>query len=160
MFDPNDNKYDTFGKVSPGAHILRITKAEVTKSQSGNDMIECTFTVIGDDPDKGTEIPWNYFVIKDNSLWKLAEMCRSLHPKVGPFDPRSQQEVNTSVLGKIFVGHVIHYEEKYDGQMRTKVKVDQYLYPDDKIIKAAGAYSGGGQAPAGGGGNTHDDIPF
>jgi hypothetical protein len=141
-----------------------VTKAEVTQSKKGNDMIEVTVQVVGDDPDRGLDVPWNYFVIKDNALWKLAEFCRALHPKVEMFNPRDQQEVTRQLMGRVAVGVVVQKESTYNGETKMKTEVDSWSYPNEKVIATLGDPTiapspNVPSAPTATGAPT-DDIPF
>ena len=177
-FNPHDDQYDGFTFPKPGAHIVRVTKADCCLSKEKRDkagnvlprknMIEFALEVVGDDPDKGATIPFIYFVIQDNVLWRLAQLCRALHPAVQEFDPKDQREVTREFMGRHCVITAEEVESEYKGKTSMKIEVKEYMYPQAPVIKQLDAMRDPNEAAASGpsmgapaaSSVANDDIPF
>lgn len=179
-FNPHDPKHDGYKFPSPGAHIFQIVKSEccLSKEKNGPDgrplprkrMIEFKFEVVGQDQDKGAEMPWQYFTIQEKSMVFLAEFCRAVHPKVQEFDPLDQAEVTREFMNRHFIGVVHEVEDTWQGRTTMKAKIKSYAYPQAPVIAQIDSMRdpnstisdavGGAAAATNGGGWDDDEIPF
>ena len=157
MFDPNADEHSSSGQLpSPGAHILRVKEAKYSISSSGNPMCECTFEVVGADPESGRTLGWQYYIFTSKAGWKAAALCRAINPKVQPFDV-DQAGIDRNIKGGLLVGVIEHYEDTWDGVTRTKGRIgDHRALTADERKKVGG--SAGSGVPEGK--KADDDIPF
>jgi hypothetical protein len=138
MFNPFDNSYDKLNLDSSpfpeGRHLVFISEAGLHISKNGKPAIEVTFDVL--DPNSashGKRLRWVKYWTSTPSLWRLANLCRACHTKIGPFDMSSEVSIKEALLDQILAITVTHKKEDYNGKEKLRIEPEKHeqITPDE-----------------------------
>ena len=146
------------GLPTAGEHVMYMSHCEHVFSAAGNLYIKCDYTLCNrDDNDNGKAVKYQAIFLTAKSIWWLVDLCRAIDGKMDPFDAEQPDEFASAIVGKPFVGTIVHYDDTYQGTTRKKLKLGAVrLCREDEgqnldIPDQSNAYD----QPVG-----EDDIPF
>lgn len=128
-FDPQDETAPSFGPPDIGWHDATIVSLVTSVSKNGNRIVKFKLRI----NDTEQQV-YDVFTVKPKSLgsWLMGKMCRAIDPAmpgitVDPargFDITSNASVRRWLLGKSLRVLVKHEEEKYEGKIQTRGRVE------------------------------------
>lgn len=104
---------ESYIKCEEGEHIAVLKKTELKTSESGNDMIACTFEVVAGSS-SGARV-FDNFVLTEKALWRLKTYLECIGIKA---DGKLKLDLD-KITGKKCIIGVTH--EEYNGQTRARI---------------------------------------
>ncbi len=161
LFTANhDEAKNMFEPIAPGKYEAFISKAEATKSSKGNDMVKLELTIRTDVPQEYQKRKlFDNVVFTDTAMFKAQQLAKAVGiPNGAPVDTTAEF-VKWVALKPVKI-QVIHREEEYQGNKRTRENIAFY----DASEKAmGGSMTADPFANTNAGGSidiSDDDLPF
>jgi hypothetical protein len=146
-FDPQLNPEDlpdTSGPTPEGWHKFAITKARLTRSSGGNDMLANRYSVIGkDDPFEGRNLrDWIVYTKSRNGFGKLAALCQAVDPDMvsagrdpeNGFNHKAQASVDYHLLGQVFAARIEHEDDSYNDRNGKRVGMKRERIVEFRVL--------------------------
>lgn len=132
---PKERPSGSFSLVPEGNHLAKIESTSVKTSAAGNEYLEIVLNF------EGQGKIWDRIMASDSPYvqYKLQRFLSACNvPMVGQL---TFQDLGTLVQGKQLYVDIVHKEDEYKGETRTKAEVD--IFTEDIY------YPVGGEAPTG-----------
>jgi hypothetical protein len=135
--DAGSQNNGEFPTIDEGTYEAIIKEVEVAQSKSGNDMIKIT-VVIRDDikqPFAKRKV-WDYLVSTEKGKWKFNQVAKAIGMNDGA-KVATIHEFAKAILYSPVKVKIKHEQDTYNGETKTRERVDRYEQTDHPREAAA-----------------------